>query len=129
MYSSAQSRTRPRPTPKKGTLNSSCDDHFYTDLGHEAWTARYEDLRRQVLNPGATPSAGSWGQALVIGSGLVAWMEAWPRPTEAPRPLPGSGRATTPTAMPEAGVPPLLRPQAVHILVNMILALRKEVHV
>ncbi len=112
-----------------GALNSASDGPFYADRCGEPWTERYEDLRRQALSPGATLSVGGWGLALVIRSGLVAWMEAWPRLPDVSPPLPGSVRAPTSFAQPEAGVPPVLRPQAVHILANMILALPEEIQV
>jgi hypothetical protein len=72
----------------------------------------------------ASPLAG-WGRALVIRQGLVAWMDAWPRQPAVV--IPAATRATTPTGTGAAVLPADLRPQAIHILVNMILARRPEV--
>jgi hypothetical protein len=44
----------------------------------EGWTYRYEDLRRGALQ-GYAPVRNSWGVALFLRQGLVAWMHAWPK--------------------------------------------------
>jgi hypothetical protein len=44
----------------------------------EGWTCRYEDLRRGVVQ-GYAPVRSSWGLALFLRQGLVAWMHAWPK--------------------------------------------------
>jgi hypothetical protein len=42
------------------------------------WTRRYEDLRQQEsVQPGWT--SRTWGLALLISRGVVAWMRAWPQ--------------------------------------------------
>ncbi len=43
--------------------------------GAGKWTARYEDLRRQVLEE---PAGSGWGRSLFVTRGLLGWMEAWP---------------------------------------------------
>ena len=48
------------------------------DGAKEGWTCRYEDLRRGAVK-GYTCLHSSWGLALFIRQGLVAWMHAWPR--------------------------------------------------
>jgi hypothetical protein len=90
----------------------------------EPWPTRYEDLRRQVLEEGSAPGCGGWGRALLIRHGMAAWMKAWPqRATVIP---PGPNGPPTPI-LSEPSIPALLRPQATHILVAMILATRQEV--
>jgi hypothetical protein len=81
-------------------------------------------MRRQVLEEGTAPVRGGWGRALVIRHGLVAWMEAWPQQAAADPPKP---RLATTPVLPESPIPALLRPQATHILVTMILGTRQEV--
>lgn len=84
------------------------------------WTARYEDLRRQVLEE---PTGGGWGRSLFVRRGLLAWMEAWP-------PDSGSDESGTPgmpavTAGPTTTeTPPLssgLYQEMTRVLVEMIL--------
>ena len=59
-----------------------------------------------------------YGYALLIRRGLVAWMKAWPRPTQEPPRDQGSGfRVDTLT------VPSHLLQSAASLLVNMILFL------
>ena len=56
---------------------SAARDFGSLDLGAD-WTRRYEDLRRQAsAQPGWTDQ--SWGLALLINRGVVAWMRAWPQ--------------------------------------------------
>ncbi len=95
-----------------------------TDRSDEPWTARYEDLRRQVLEE---PSLGRTGRGylLIVRRGLLAWMQAWPRSASTLPPV-----QTTPPTTPSApSIPALLRPQLVQILVTTILSNRKEVRV
>ena len=83
------------------------------------WARRYEQLRGLAV--GGTPSAGRrWGLALVMRQGLVAWMRAWPRRTEAP-----SARERFPcpdvvTMVTDAG-------QLVAVLAGMIFNARQEI--
>jgi hypothetical protein len=91
----------------------------------EPWTARYEDLRQQVLAAGTTANLGGWERALVIRQGLVAWMLAWPCGQVTPPPRPSSFPPTalsTPLPLPEG-----LRPELTQILVSMILSHRPEI--
>lgn len=46
---------------------------FDSKVSHEAWSARYEQLRAGWLVHELT-----WGQALFIRQGMTAWMKAWP---------------------------------------------------
>lgn len=46
-------------------------------LLHDVWTARYEDLRRQVLEEHRGLGEGA-GLSLLVRRGLTAWMQAWP---------------------------------------------------
>lgn len=95
-----------------------------SDRFDEPWTARYEDLRQEVLETGSGPMRLGRGRALVVRRGVVTWMQAWPR--QASSTLPES-RATTPTVLPLPSLPSLLRPQLVQILVTTILSNRPEV--
>ena len=81
----------------------------------DRWTARYEELRRQVL---AEPEGGGWGRALLLRRGLVAWMQAWPSDEEASKPAePSVGATTLPTG---------LCGEVTRVLVNIILDRSKE---
>jgi hypothetical protein len=81
------------------------------------WTARYEALRQQALQ--GSSAAGTWGRALLIRQGLVAWIRAW-GPGEADPP---GGRCGTPPGRAEPpGTPQDLQRQMVVILADMILA-------
>ena len=60
----------------------------------------------------------SYGYALLIRRGLVAWMRAWPRPAQEPPRDPGSGSRVDPLT-----VPSHLLQSAASLLVNMILFL------
>jgi hypothetical protein len=71
---SAQPRTRSGTLAKKGALTLAAP----ADDSEEPWVARYEDLRRQVLEEESPPTRRGWGRALVICQGLAAWMKAWP---------------------------------------------------
>jgi hypothetical protein len=61
---------------------------------------------------------GGMGCALVIRQGLVAWMNAWPRPACKTLPEPNLSLPDNPPALPMASP---LRAQLTHILVNIIL--------
>jgi hypothetical protein len=82
------------------------------------WIGRYEDLRYRALS--AQGSGGGWGQALLLRSGLVAWMRAWPRSGHL-KPNTATGTAQTPSL--SAG---LVRQMAT-IVANMILGGQRAV--
>ena len=50
-------------------MNRRIDPGF----SRETWSARYEQLRTRWIH-----QESSWGQALFLRQGLVAWMTAWP---------------------------------------------------
>jgi hypothetical protein len=86
-------------------------------LPNELWTTRYEAMRKRAMAKSCLID-NSYGYALLIRRGLVAWMKAWPRPAqEPPRDL-GSGSQVDALA-----VPPHLLQSAAALLVNMILFL------
>src|SRR5262249_31090004 len=86
-------------------------------LPDELWTARYEAMRKRAMTKSGSVD-NSYGYALLIRRGLVAWMKAWPRPAREPPHDLGSGpRADALT------VPSHLLQSAASLLVNMILSL------
>jgi len=84
--------------------------------GLGSWTARYEDLRREVLS--GCSSGGYWGLALFMRQGLAAWMRAWPPCTEPDRP---SEHSPQQLRVDRSSLPSNLRAQVVSVLVNMVL--------
>jgi hypothetical protein len=85
----------------------------------QSWTARYEELRRQVL---VEPEGGGWGRALLLRRGLVAWMEAWPSNEGASQ---EASKSSQPSV--EAMTLPVgLCGEITRVLVNMILDQTKE---
>ena len=95
-----------------------------TGLGPaDSWRQRYEHLRRRVL-AGESAEGDSWGLALFVRRGLVAWMNAWPK-DEAQAPPPA--RRASPFPENRATFASCLREQIVMLLVNMILSGRQEV--
>lgn len=68
MRSSAQHRASSRTTRKKGAVKLMLD----SGTSHEAWSARYEQLRAGWFAHELT-----WGQALFVRQGMTAWMKAW----------------------------------------------------
>jgi len=62
------------------------------ELPSDVWTARYEDLRRQVVEERRELGRGA-GLALLVHRGVTAWMQAFPEdiglrpPPDAPKPL------------------------------------------
>jgi hypothetical protein len=77
------------------------------------WTVRYEDLRRQAS---MQQEGGSrWGMALMIGRGVVAWMQAWP-----PAPV-SVGRRQVPSVTDDPPLPWSLHREVALVLTNMIL--------
>jgi hypothetical protein len=91
--------------------------HQVTALPDELWTTRYEEMRKRALAKSGS-LANSYGYALLIHRGLVAWMRAWPRPAQGPPRDPGSGSRVDPLT-----VPSHLLQSAASLLVNMILFL------
>jgi hypothetical protein len=89
-------------------------------LPREVWTARYEDLRRQVVEDHRESGHGA-GLALLVHRGVVAWMQAWPEdigrwPTpESPKPL------TTVDPVTAIRLAPAVRHQMTLVLVSMLL--------
>ncbi len=86
-------------------------------LPDESWTTRYEEMRRQVV---ATSCASdyTYGYALLVRRGLIAWMKAWPRPAPESSRDSSSGR-TVDDVTPSSH----LLQSAASLLVNMILIL------
>jgi hypothetical protein len=74
-------------------------------------------MRKRAMTQSG-PIDNSYGYALLIRRGLVAWMKAWPRPARVPPRDPGSGSRID--ALP---VPSHLLQSAASLLVNMILSL------
>ncbi len=105
-------------------MNRAAGVDIWAERGAEPWAERYEDLRGQVLEEGSPPPSGGWGYALVVRHGLIAWMKAWPRSAS---PTFREPLAATATTVEEPHVGASLRPQAIHMLVNMILGIRSEV--
>ncbi len=83
------------------------------------WAHRYEQLRGLAVD-GATSAGRRGGLALVMRQGLVAWMRAWPRRTEAPRARQQLPCSAVPAIATDAG--PL-----VAVLAGMIFNARQEV--
>jgi hypothetical protein len=92
---------------------------------HEEWTTRYEDLRRGVLDGGASGS-GRWGYTLFARQGLVAWMRAWPKRDAARDP---GGHQTQRASSDRPSLPSNLSEQITMVVVNMILGSRQEIAV
>jgi hypothetical protein len=86
-------------------------------LPDELWATRYEAMRKRATAE-SCPINDSYGYALLIRRGLVAWMKAWPRATQEPPRNPGSGPGIDRFTVPS----PLLQ-SAASLLVNMILFL------
>jgi hypothetical protein len=85
-----------------------------------AWAARYEDLRRQIVNERRPVSAG-WGLALFVRRGAVAWMEGWPRPEELAEA--GAGRAQSiEPAQHGIALPGALQTQIATVLAGVVLS-------
>jgi len=57
-------------------MPSTPDDRTVVLDVKDDWIGRYEDLRHRALS--AQSSGGGWALALLVRSGLVAWMRAWP---------------------------------------------------
>jgi hypothetical protein len=86
-------------------------------LPDEPWATRYEQMRQQVVAR-ACAIDHTYGYAMVVRRGLIAWMKAWPRPApESPRD-PGFSHTVDCVA-----VPSHLLGSAASLLVNMILSI------
>lgn len=90
-------------------------------MAGDDWTARYEALRRDAMNP-TQFTAVAWGLNLFMRQGLAAWMQAWPRSagSESPAPQRMLSRAPPP-AFPDA-----MSSQLVTVLANMVFTARQE---
>jgi hypothetical protein len=86
-------------------------------LPDELWTTRYEAMRKRAMAKSGSID-NSYGYALLIHRGLVAWMRAWPRPAQEPPRDRGSG-----SRVDALTVPSHLLQSAASLLVNMILFL------
>ena len=86
-------------------------------LPEELWTTRYEEMRKRAMAKSGSID-NSYGYALLIRRGLVAWMKAWPRPVQEPPRDPGPG-----SRVDAFTVPSHLLQSAASLLVNMILVL------
>ena len=85
----------------------------------DSWTSQYEDLRRTRLD-GDWSVNGSWGLALLMRQGLVAWMCTCP-PELHDTPV------TSKPIPPPAELSKSVSGQLVTVLTNMVLAARQEV--
>ncbi len=47
----------------------------------EVWESRYEQLRKQALEPNETLAQDHWGLGLLICKGVAGWMKAWRDPS------------------------------------------------
>jgi hypothetical protein len=108
---------------KKGVDSVAASAEECRQRAAEPWTQRYEDLRRLMLHGGIEDCEGGWEGALVIGKGLVAWMNGWPRPalSACREAAPGQSQPIPPIDL------SLQRRQVAQILVSMILHRRQEV--
>lgn len=86
-------------------------------LPDELWTTRYEAMRKRAMARSRSFD-NSYGYALLIRRGLIAWMKAWPQPTQEPPRDRGSG-----SRVDAFTVPSHLLQSAASLLVNMILVL------
>ena len=82
----------------------------------ELWRSRYEQLRQQVLEPGATLAQDRWGLSLLIRKGIAGWMRVWQDPAGSVEPT----AATDPA--PLIGAPKVWQQQAKLLLANMALS-------
>jgi|BogFormECP12_OM1_1039635.scaffolds.fasta_scaffold12740_2 hypothetical protein len=86
-------------------------------LPDEPWATRYEEMRQQVMARSRAIDH-TYGYALLVRRGLVAWMKAWPRPAPESSCDPGFGHTVDGVTVSSH----LLR-SAASLLVNMILTL------
>jgi|HubBroStandDraft_6_1064221.scaffolds.fasta_scaffold1170502_2 hypothetical protein len=83
---------------------------------NELWRGRYEQLRQQVLEPGATLTQDRWGLGLLIRKGMAGWMRVWQDPAGSVEPT----ASTTPAAL--IGATNAWQQQAKVLLANMALS-------
>lgn len=81
----------------------------------ELWQSRYEQLRRQVLEPDATLTQDRWGLSLLVRKGMAGWMHAWNDPSTLAPP-------SIPESVSLGSVPALWQQQATVLLANMALS-------
>jgi len=86
-------------------------------LPDEPWATRYEEMRQQVMARSRAIDH-TYGYAILVRRGLVAWMKAWPRPAPESSCDPGFGHTVDGVTVSSH----LLR-SAASLLVNMILIL------
>jgi hypothetical protein len=79
----------------------------------ELWQRRYEQLRQQVFEPGATLAQDRWGLSLLLRQGLAGWMRLWQDPAGATESVHG------PDPVPASCPAPDWQQQATLLLVNM----------
>jgi hypothetical protein len=89
-------------------------------LPREVWTARYEDLRRQVVEEHRGLGQGG-GLALFVRQGLVAWMQAWPEQVGPWPPCAESGDCGQMSPVEPIRLCTSLRHQLARVLVTMVL--------
>ena len=82
----------------------------------ELWRSRYEQLRQQVIEPGATLTQDRWGLGLLIRKGMAGWMRVWQDPAGSAEPT----ASTAPAAL--IGAPHAWQQQAKLLLANMALS-------
>lgn len=83
----------------------------------DAWTVRYEDLRRRVTEQDARLPYGP-EVTVFVRRGMAAWMEAWTEEASCPLPRPV---AAAPLQLPTG-----LYADVTRLLVNMLFHNRKE---
>jgi len=110
-------------------MKLAADEDPGRSLSDADWTARYEDLRQQVLEQHRSVGGG-WGLAGFIHRGLVAWMRAWP-PLRSETACVWKAFAGEPRTRGEVSdqrrLPSSLNRQVAMVLVSMILNTRQEV--
>jgi hypothetical protein len=90
-------------------------------LSDELWATRYEEMRNRVMAKSCSID-NVYGYALLVRRGLVAWMNAWPRPAQEPPRNPGFSSTVDAITVPSH----LLR-SATSLFVNLILSRPMEV--
>ena len=79
----------------------------------ELWQRRYEQLRQQIFEPGATLAQDRWGLSLLLRQGLAGWMRLWQDPAAVTESVNG------PDPVPASCPAPDWQQQAALLLVNM----------
>jgi hypothetical protein len=87
------------------------------EASRDAWTVRYEDLRKRVMEANGPLPRGP-EVTVFVRRGMAAWMEAWTE--EASRPLPRAV-ARAPLQLPTG-----LYADITRLLVNMLFHNRQE---